>query len=188
MSGLSVENTGDGRLTIRQVVIRREGAEPLVQPVGVIVAPGARADVPIALAPDTPPGEYRVEVELPHERRAAVVRVDPRHELRVRPGRVVVPVGSTTLTVSVQNTGNVEMPLAPVTTSEEGEVRLTLTGTRSIAPGASADIKARVSVDDGLDPHRRHEFDVPVGTADVVFVVLPRGDKRRASADRTQRA
>ena len=188
MSGLNVENSGNDRLTIRHLVVRREGAEPLVQPVGVILPPGTQADIPIALAPDTPPGDYPVEVELPHERRQTVVRVDPRHELRVRPVRVVVPVGSTSLTVSVENTGNVETPLARVTTSEDGEVRLTLTSAPSIPPGGSADIKARVTVDDALDAHRRHELDVPVGTADIVFVVLPRAEKRRPSANRNQDA
>jgi hypothetical protein len=171
-------------LTIRDLVIRRAGADPVVQRVGVIVPAGARADLPISLPPDTPPGEYPIEVELPHERRSTVVRVDPRHELRVRPGRVVVPVGTSRLTLFAENTGNVAMPLAAVTTSENGEVQLSLTKPPVIEPGASVEIGASVVVDDELDPHRRHEFDLPVGTADVIVVVLPRTDRRKSSADR----
>src|SRR5579875_2192737 len=104
---LTVENPGAQRLTIRQLVIRPAEGEPVVQPVGVIVAPGARADVPVALPPGTAPGEYRVEVELPHERRGMTIRVDARHDLRVRPERVVVPVGTTEIRVRVENAGNV---------------------------------------------------------------------------------
>jgi uncharacterized membrane protein len=175
-------------MTIRQLVIRRNGADPIVQSVGIIIPVGGRAEVPVAIAlpPDTPPGEYPVEIELPHERQAAVLRVEPRHELRIRPGRVVVPVGATSVTFSVENTGNVVIPLAPVTTSEGSDVRLSLADTPSLEPGASADIRAEVTVDDQLDPYRRHELDVPVGTADVIFVVLARAQRERTSADRNQ--
>jgi uncharacterized membrane protein len=147
-------------------------------------------DVPLAISlpPDTPPGDYPVEIELPHERRDAVFRVEPRYELSVRPARVVVAAGSSAITVSVTNTGNVVTPLAPLTTSKDGEIRLALGKTPLLAPGSAADIEAEVTVDDQLDPHRRHEFDVPIGTADVVFVVLPRAERRRTSANRNQDA
>jgi hypothetical protein len=95
-----------------------------------------------------------------------------------------VPVGTSRLTLFAENTGNVAMPLAAVTTSENGEVQLSLTKPPVIEPGASVEIGASVVVDDELDPHRRHEFDLPVGTADVIVVVLPRTDRRKSSADR----
>jgi hypothetical protein len=183
-NSLTIENTGEQRLAIRELVIRREGGEPIVQPVGVIVPAGARTDVSVSLPNDTPPGDHEVEVELPNERRTMTIRVYERHELRVRPTQIVVPVGTSGVRVSVTNTGNVVTPLAPVTTSEKGEIRLALTKPPKLEPGSAADISGEVTVSDDLDPHRRHELDVPIGTADVTFVVLPRVERRSAHADR----
>ncbi len=181
---VSVENGVDQRLTVRGLALHRDG-HPTVTGAGVaIIAPGATADVPVTfrLDPGTLPGEYPAEVEVGGLRRAAVLRVEQALSMRVQPRRVLAEVGRQALALTVSNDGNVSIPLAGLVrarTDDGGQdpgpdVTLTLEHALTLDPATTVAVHAVLVVPEDLDPSRRHTARIPVGTADLDVIILPR--------------
>ena len=181
---VSVENAVDQRVSVRGLTLHRSGQQALTGAGAAVIAPGATAQVPVAfrLEPDTAPGEYPAEVEVGGIRRAAVLRVEPDLSVHVSPRRLLAEVGSTDVTLSVANDGNVSIPLAAVVrarTDDGGpdpgpDVTLTLTAATTAAPGSTTVLQGSLDVPQELDPTRRHTARIPVGTADLDVIILPR--------------
>ena len=181
---VSVENAVDQRVAVRGLTLHRSGQQALAGAGAAVIAPGATAQVPVSfrLEPDTPPGEYPAEVEVGGIRREAVLRVEPDLSMHVSPRRVLAEVGGSAVTITVTNDGNLPIPLAAVVrarTDDGGpdpgpDVTLTLTDATTAAPGTTSVLRGSLSVPDQLDPTRRHTARVPVGTADLDVIILPR--------------
>ena len=181
---VSVENAVDQRVAVRGLTLHRSGRQALTGAGSAVIAPGATAQVPVSfrLEPDTPPGEYPAEVEVGGIRREAVLRVEPDLSLRVSPRRLLAGVGDTTVTLTVTNDGNVAIPLAAVVrarTDDGGpdpgpDLTLTLAGSTTAEPGTTTVVGATISAPTELDPTRRHTARLPVGTADLDVIILPR--------------
>ena len=188
---VSVENAVDQRLAIRGVALHRQGQAAVAGSAAAVIAPGATAQVPISvrLDPSTPPGDHVAEIEVGGLRRAVVLRVEPDLALRVSPRRVLATEGDQPLTVTVSNEGNVAIPLAAVQrarTDDGGpdpgpDVVLTVTDPPVVDPGTTARVEARLLVPPDLDPTRRHTARLPVGTADLDVIILPRTASERPS-------
>ena len=181
---VSVENAVDRRVAVRGLTLHRRGQDALTGAGAALIAPGATAHVPVSfrLEPDTAPGEYAAEVEVGGIRREAVLRVEPDFALHLSPRRMVAGVGSTSVTLTARNDGNVPIPLATVVrarTDDGGpdpgpDVTFTLTEATTVAPGTTTVLRGSLGVPEELDPTRRHTARVPVGTADLDVIILPR--------------
>ncbi|SDP65564.1 hypothetical protein SAMN04489867_3325 [Pedococcus dokdonensis] len=181
---VSVENAVDQRVAVRGLTLHRAGREALSGTGAAVIAPGATAELPVTfrLEPDTPPGDYPAEVEVGGIRREAVLRVEPDLALHVSPRRMLAEVGSSEVTLTVTNDGNVPMSLAAVVrarTDDGGpdpgpDVTLTLARATTVAAGSTSVLGGTLAVPEELDPTRRHTARVPVGTADLDVIILPR--------------
>jgi hypothetical protein len=181
---VSVENAVDQRVTVRGVVLHRQGEAPVSAPATALIPPGATAEVPVTfrLDPTTAPGEHTAEVEVGGIRRPAVVHVEPDLSVRVSPRRTLAAPGRQAVTLLVVNDGNVDLPLARTTrarTDDGGpdpgpDVVLEVADPPTVRPGATATVSGRLDVPADLDPTRRHTARLPVGTADLEVIVLPR--------------
>ena len=181
---VSVENAVDQRVAVRGLTLHRSGQQAVTGAGAAVIAPGATARVPVSfrLEPDTPPGEYPAEVEVGGIRRDALLRVEADLSMHVSPRRVLAEVGSTDVTLTVTNDGNLPIPLAAVVrarTDDGGpdpgpDVTLTLTDPATAAPGTTTLLQGSLGVPDDLDPTRRHTARLPVGTADLDVIILPR--------------
>jgi hypothetical protein len=181
---VSVENAVDQRVAVRGLTLHRSGQQALTGAGAAVIAPGATAHVPVSfrLEPDTPPGEYPAEVEVGGIRREAVLRVEADLSMHVSPRRLLAGVGDTAVTLTVTNDGNLAIPLAVVVrarTDDGGpdpgpDLTLTLTDPATAAPGSTTVLQGTLRVPTELDPTRRHTARVPVGTADLDVIILPR--------------
>lgn len=181
---VSVENAVDQRVAIRGLTLYRSGQQALSGQGAAVIAPGATADVPVSfrLAQDTPPGEYAAEVEIGGIRRQALLRVEPDLSMHVSPRRTLVEVGRQALTITVANDGNLPIRLAAevrARTDDGGpdpgpDVTLTLTAATTVAAGSTTVLQGHLTVPAELDPTRRHTARIPVGTADLDVIILPR--------------
>lgn len=188
---VTVANAVDERVAVRGLVLHREG-EPAVGGVAsALIPPGATAAVPLTVGLDrsTAPGEHLAEVEVGGIRRPARVVVDPDPSVRVSPRRTLATPGDTAIRITVVNEGNVPIPLAAVTrarTDDGGpdpgpDVTLRVADPPVVDPGTTVTVDATLSVPDELDPTRRHLARVPVGTADLDVIVLPRTASEKPS-------
>jgi hypothetical protein len=181
---VSVRNAVDQRVAVRGLTLHRSGRQALAGSGAAVVAPGATADMPVSfrLEQDTPPGEYAAEVEIGGIRREALLRVEPDLSMHVSPRRALAEVGRHAVTLTVANDGNLAMPLAAVVrahTDDGGpdpgpDVTLTLSAATTLAPGTTTVIQGHLTVPAELDPTRRHTARIPVGTADLDVIILPR--------------
>jgi hypothetical protein len=181
---VSVENAVDQRVSVRGLTLHRSGQRALAGSGAAVIAPGATAEVPVAfrLERETPPGEYAAEVEVGGIRREAVLRVEPDLSMHVTPRRILAEVGRSSLRLTVANDGNLSMPLAAVVrarTDDGGpdpgpDVTLTLTAAVRLSPGSTTVLQGHLTVPAELDPTRRHTARIPVGTADLDVIILPR--------------
>ncbi|NYG06661.1 hypothetical protein BJ986_001148 [Phycicoccus badiiscoriae] len=183
---VSVQNAVDQRVAVRGLTLHREGRKAVSGVGAAVIAPGATADLPVTfrLEPDTPPGEYAAEVEVGGIRRDAVLRVEPDLSMHVSPRRVLAEPGRHALTLTVSNDGNLAIPLAAIVraATDDGspdpaagpDVTVTLTAGTTVAPGTTAVLEGHVTVPAELDPTRRHTARIPVGTADLDVIILPR--------------
>jgi hypothetical protein len=181
---VSVENAVEQRVSVRGLTLHRSGQQVVTGSGAAVIAPGATAAVPVSfrLEPDTPPGEYAAEVEVGGLRREALLRVEPDLSMRVSPHRLLAEVGGSDVRLTVTNDGNLAIPLAArvrARTDDGGpdpgpDVTLTLDAGTTLAPGATADLEGHLAVPEELDPARRHTARVPVGTADLDVIILPR--------------
>jgi hypothetical protein len=181
---VSVENAVDQRVTVRGLVLHREGEAPVSAPATALIPPGATAEVPVTfrLNPTTAPGEHTAEVEVGGVRRSALIHVEPDLSVRVSPRRILAAPGRQAVSLLVVNDGNLDLPLAPITrarTDDGGpdpgpDVTLRVADPPVVNPGTTVTVDATLSVPDELDPTRRHLARVPVGTADLEVIVLPR--------------
>ncbi|MEO6413871.1 MAG: hypothetical protein ABIO48_14885 [Pedococcus sp.] len=181
---VSVENAVDQRVAVRGLTLHRSGQQALAGSGAAVIAPGATAELPVSfrLEPDTPPGEYAAEVEVGGIRRQALLRVEPDLSMHVSPRRTLAEVGRHELTVTVANDGNLAIALAAVVrarTDDGGpdpgpDVTLTLSAATTVAPGTTTVLHGHLTVPAELDPARRHTARIPVGTADLDVIVLPR--------------
>ncbi|WP_406829326.1 hypothetical protein ABEG17_09990 [Pedococcus sp. KACC 23699] len=188
---VSVENAVDQRLAIRGLAVHRQGQAVVAGSAAAVVAPGATAQVPVSvrLDPSTPPGDHVAELEVAGLRREVVLRVEPDLALRVSPRRVLATEGEQVLTLTVSNEGNVAIPLAAVLrarTDDGGpdpgpDVVLTVTDPPVVEPGTTARVAATLLVPPDLDPTRRHTARLPIGTADLDVIILPRTASERPS-------
>jgi hypothetical protein len=95
---------------------------------------------------------------------------------------VLATPGRQRVTLTLVNHGNVDIPLAALArarTDDGGpdpgpDVSLTVLDPTTVEPGAIVSVAAELTVPDELDPTRRHVARIPVGTADLEVVVLPR--------------
>ncbi|MEP6855621.1 MAG: hypothetical protein ABJA33_09145 [Pedococcus sp.] len=140
--------------------------------------------MPVAfrLEQDTPPGEYPAEVEVGGVRRQALLRVEPDLSMHVSPRRTLAEVGRHAITLTVANDGNLTIALAAVVrarTDDGGpdpgpDLTLTLTAATTASPGSTTVLQGHLTVPVELDPTRRHTARIPVGTADLDVIILPR--------------
>jgi len=181
---VAVENAVDQRVTVHGLVLHREGEAPVSAPATALIPPGATADVPVTfrLEPTTAPGEHTAEVEVGGIRRSALIHVEPDLSVRISPRRTLAAPGRQTVSLFVANEGNVDLPLAPTTrarTDDGGpdpgpDVVLEVDDAPTLRPGATATVSGHLVVPAALDPTRRHVARIPVGTADLEVIVLPR--------------
>ena len=181
---ISVENAVDQRVAVRGLTLHRSGQQALAGGGAAVIAPGATADVPVAfrLEQDTPPGEYPAEVEVGGVRRQALLRVEPDLSMHVSPRRTLAEVGRHAITLTVANDGNLTIALAAVVrarTDDGGpdpgpDLTLTLTAATTASPGSTTVLQGHLTVPVELDPTRRHTARIPVGTADLDVIILPR--------------
>ena len=181
---VSVENAVDQRVAVRGLTLHRTGMQAVSGSGAAVIAPGATADVPVSfrLDQDTPPGEYAAEVEVGGIRRRALLRVEPDLSMHVSPRRILAEVGRHALSITVANDGNLAIPVAAVVrarTDDGGpdpgpDVTLTLSAAVTLAPGSTTVLDAHLTVPAELDPARRHTARIPVGTADLDVIILPR--------------
>jgi len=181
---VSVENAVSERVSVRGAVLHRSGQEPVAGLATALISPGATASVPVSvsLSRTTPPGELEAELEVGGTRRPVRVLVEPELDLHLSPSRVLAAPGRQRLPLTLVNHGNVDIPLAALTrarTDDGGpdpgpDVSLTVLDPTTVEPGAIVSVAADLTVPDDLDPTRRHVARIPVGTADLEVVVLPR--------------
>jgi hypothetical protein len=180
---VTVENTSGARLVVRQPTLHLDGLS-VTGSATAIIATGATASVPVTvpLAASTPPGRHEAEMELGGVRRPVVVTVVEHVSLELSPGRVLAEPGSQELTLVVSNSGNVRMPLASraMARTDDGgpdpgpDVVLALDTPTVVEPGQTLTLQARLEVPEDLEPARRHTATIPVGTADLQVIILPR--------------
>ncbi len=180
---VTVANTGDRALPVDGILVRRPNQLDLPGVAGAVVAPGETALVPVFLSvpPSTAPGNYPAEVEVGGVSRSVTLRVEAHLSVIVSPTNLVVPPGTHPLTLVLNNTGNVPLPLAELTranTHDGGpdpgpDVSLRLASPPIVAPGQRAMVDATLEVPD-LDPTRRHTARVPVGLSGLDIHILPR--------------
>ena len=109
-------------------------------------------------------------------------RVEPDLSMHVSPRRILGEIGRRAVTLTVANDGNLPNPLAAVVrarTDDGGpdpgpDVTLTLSAAATLAPGSTTVFDAHLTVPAELDPARRHTARIPVGTADLDVIILPR--------------
>src|SRR6478736_6877641 len=180
---VTVENLTADRLVVRRPTLHLDG-EAVTGAASAIIRAGRTVEVPVVvpLPATTPPGRHDAEMELGGVRHRVVVDVAPHFSLELSPRRVLAVEGSQDVALVVTNTGNVRMPLAAVTmarTDDGGpdpgpDVVLTLDAPVVVEPGGTVTLAARLEVPAGLEAARRHTASVPVGTADLDVVILPR--------------
>jgi len=115
-------------------------------------------------------------------RRPVVVTVVEHLSLELSPSRVLAAPGRQDVTLVVTNSGNVRMPLASraiARTHHRGpdpgpDVVLLLDAPTVVEPGQTLTLEARLEVPEDLEPTRRHIATIPVGTADLQVIILPR--------------
>lgn len=189
---VSVHNTGDRRLSARGGAVTSTEVSAQRARLGEAVPPGRTRDVPVSVqvAAATAPGSYPAALEVGGVSRAATLRVEPDLDVRVSPRRLLATRGEQAVDLRITNAGNVPVPLARLvrgSVRSDGvisdlDVELHLDASVTVGPGSAVDATGRVVVPDGLDPTRRHEARLPVGTADLVVVVLPTDDRAGTTA------
>ena len=180
---VTVENTSGARLVVRQPTLHLDGLS-VTGSATAIIATGATASVPVTvpLAASTPPGRHEAEMELGGVRRPVVVTVVEHLSLELSPSRVLAAPGRQDVTLVVTNSGNVRMPLASraMARTDDGgpdpgpDVALVLDAPIVVEPGQTLTLEARLEVPEELEPARRHIATIPVGTADLQVIILPR--------------
>ena len=180
---VTVENTSGARLVVRPPTLHLEGLS-VTGSATAIIATGATASVPVTvpLAASTPPGRHEAEMELGGVRRPVVVTIAPHLSLELSPSRVLAAPGRQDVTLVVSNSGNVRMPLASraMARTDDGgpdpgpDVVLVLDAPTVVEPGQTLTLEARLEVPKDLEPARRHIATIPVGTADLQVIILPR--------------
>ena len=188
---LSLANTSEGRLSVKDLVLRREGAEDIGVRFAAILPPGVTTSVPVsvALPATTPPGEYIGELEIAGQSRTATIRIEPKLAASLSPARVLATAGVTPLELRLTSKANVDIPLAAHTRgrTEDGgpdpgpDIELELDAPGVLHPGESLVLTGSLRVPDGLDPTRRHEALVPIGVNDLTVLVLPRDPRTTTS-------
>jgi hypothetical protein len=181
---VTIANTGEHRLAVRGLTVRRNGSADVDVQTAALVAPGTTASVPVTVPmdPATSPGDYPAEVQVAGIRRAALLRVDAELAMRIIPRRVLAEPGTQDVSFVAVNGGNVDVPLAMVTrgrTSDGGEepgpdVTLTLREPIVLAAASTLSVHGRLKVPQSLEPTRRHTASVPVGLADLEVIILAR--------------
>lgn len=184
---VTVHNAGDRRLSVRGGSVTSDAVSPQHARLGGTVAAGRTRDVPVSVqvGAATPPGSYPAALEVGGVSRAATLRVEPDLDVRVSPRRLLATRGEQSVQLRITNAGNVPVPLARLVRGSaradgvigDLDVELHLQRPVTVEPGLAVDATGRVVVPDGLDPTRRHEARLPVGTADLVVVVLPTDDR-----------
>lgn len=177
-----VANTGENPLTVAGAIVRRADAPDVIGAASAVVAAGQTTAVTVStvLGAHTPPGDYPVELELGGAPRPAVLRVEPNLAISVSPATILATAGEQKVTLTLTNTGNLPLTLAPVTrarTYDGGEdpgpdVTLTVPNPATIEPGDRMEVGAEVAVP-VLDPTRRHQAKLPIGLSTLTIHILP---------------
>ncbi|GAA4352987.1 NEW3 domain-containing protein [Angustibacter luteus] len=184
---VSVTNEGDRAVTVRSATVRGPDVRTTTARVGARLAAGSTGTVPVSvsLPASTAPGSYPVELEVAGVARDAVLQVEADLDLRISPSRLLAQRGQQPLSVRITNAGNVSVPIASVLRARlwtngvvgDLDVEVGLDSPVTVEPGVTVDATGHVSVPDDLDPTRRHQARIPVGTATLVVVVLPSDEK-----------
>jgi len=183
---ITLTNTGSERLVIRGATLHLPDQDPITVPLTALVGPGASTEAVVAadLGGGWPAGPLRGELEVNGQRRDIELRVAETISVAVAPGEVLATAGTTAVSLTVRNHGNVEIPLARVTRGRlvphdddtpdnAPDATLTLTKPVTLAPGNELVLAAQVSIPKGLAPDRRHRARLPLGPADLLVTVLP---------------
>lgn len=188
---VTVENASDTRLSVRGPALHVEGAGPVGGSGAALVGPGATTAMPVAFAldPTTAPGTYAAELELGGIRQPAVVTVLFDVSMSVEPDTLLADPGTQEVVLVIANDGNVRMPLSPraIARTDDGgpdpgpDVTLLLDDPGVVEPGETRTVTGRIEVPDNLEPARRHVATLPVGTADLEVIILPRAASEKKS-------
>jgi len=189
---VTIANTGDRRLAVRGLTVRRSGSADLDVQTAALVLPGTTASMPVTVPmdPATSPGDYPAEVQVAGIRRTALLHVDAELAMHITPRRLLAEPGTHNVSFVAVNKGNVDVPLAPVTrgrTSDGGkepgpDVTLTLREPVVLAAASTLTVHGRLKVPPSLEPTRRHTAFVPVGLADLEVIILARTAETEATS------
>jgi hypothetical protein len=184
---VTLQNSTDHTVTVRSATLRGADLPTTTATVGARLQAGATGAVPVSvsLPPSTPPGAYAVELEVAGVAREALLQVEPELDVQISPHRLLAGTGSQPVTVRITNQGNVPVPIASVLRArvwtngvvDDLDVTLTLDAPLTVQPGLAVDATGRLVVPDTLDPTRRHQARIPLGTATLVVLVLPHDEK-----------
>ncbi|WP_426566608.1 hypothetical protein ACPPVT_08740 [Angustibacter sp. McL0619] len=184
---VTVQNTTDQAVTVRSATVRGADVPTTAATLGARLPAGATGTVPVSLSlpATTAPGTYPVQLEVAGVAREAVLHVEPEPDLQISPHRLLAERGTGPLTLRITNQGNVSVHVASVLKARvwtngvvgDLDVTLTLDAAVTVEPGVALDATGRVAVPDDLDPTRRHQARIPLGTATLVVLVLPCDDK-----------
>lgn len=107
-------NSTSERMLLRVGTLHLAGHDPVTVPLAVALRPGTTTVAPLRLdlGRSWPPGEMVGELEVGGTRVPISLLVEPAIALEVSPDEVLGVEGSTTVELTVQNTGNVAIPLA----------------------------------------------------------------------------
>ncbi len=187
---VTVRNETDELLRLRAAAVSAPDLPGASTRLAGRVRAGTTRAVPVSVQLDaaTAPGSYPAELDVGGLRREVVLRVEPDLDLRVSPRQVLARAGVQPIELRVRNEGNVAIGLARrvrARTRCDGvvsdlDVELTLDASLTVEPGVAVDARGELLVP-ALDPRRRHEARVPVGTADLHVVVLPSDDDPAAA-------
>ncbi|HTY72215.1 MAG TPA: hypothetical protein VMI11_07280 [Actinomycetes bacterium] len=191
-------NDGEHRATVRGLSVHGERIDiPAPGPLLARLDPGTTKEVEVRLraGAGTPPGDYPVRLEIGGQELEAILRVQAAPRLTVAPAIVTAAPGITAVEVQVTNMGNVVADLAATArarllvdadvpgpflgpgaagTPTELDAVLRLPAPVSLPPGSAETLAATVEIPAGLDAERRYVASLPVCTATVHVVVVPR--------------
>jgi hypothetical protein len=190
---ITLANGGSDRLVIRGAVIHLPEREPVAVPLTALIGPGVTTEAVVSadLGGGWPAGTVLGELEVNGQRRAVEVRVTPTIGVTITPAEALATEGVTRLDVVVHNVGNVAVPLARVTRGhlvahdndepresgdphvDQADATLRLAKSVTLQPGQEVPMQVVVEIPKGLPADRRHRARLPVGTADLVVIVLP---------------
>jgi hypothetical protein len=200
---LHITNAGAERARLHGFVVRKHDlpAQPAVGQLGGRLPPGASGAVTasLALAADTPPGEYHATLDIAGHEIIATLHVSSSPSLELTPSRIFVEAGMTSVRLVARNTGNARQTIAsyararlrsdpdlsPLSSAVSETDRVDaaidaaidaafrLPATVTLDPGDVLVLDAEVEVGGDIDRDRRYLALLPVAAATLRVIVGP---------------